>query len=244
MLSAAMDTVTEARLAITMAQEGGIGIIHKNMTIEAQAARSGTRQEVRKRRDPRSDHRHARHDHPRGARADTLQAASPACRWCWATRWSASSRIATCASKTKLDAPVSSVMTPKEHLVTVRENAPKEEVLRAAAQAPHREGAGGQRRLRAQGHDHRQGHPEGHGISARLQGRTRSPARRRCGRHRARHARARRRAARSGCRCGRRRHRARSFQGGARHVAGSRKKLATCRSSAATSSPPKPPRPW
>ena len=35
--SAAMDTVTEARLAITIAQEGGIGIIHKNMSIESQA---------------------------------------------------------------------------------------------------------------------------------------------------------------------------------------------------------------
>jgi IMP dehydrogenase len=37
-ISAAMDTVTEARLAITMAQCGGMGIIHKNMTIERQAA--------------------------------------------------------------------------------------------------------------------------------------------------------------------------------------------------------------
>jgi IMP dehydrogenase len=38
MISAAMDTVTEADLAIAMAQEGGIGIIHKNMTIAQQAA--------------------------------------------------------------------------------------------------------------------------------------------------------------------------------------------------------------
>ena len=37
-VSAAMDTVTEARLAVAIAQQGGIGVIHKNMTIAQQAS--------------------------------------------------------------------------------------------------------------------------------------------------------------------------------------------------------------
>ena len=39
LISAAMDTVTEHRMAIAMAREGGLGILHKNLSIEEQAAK-------------------------------------------------------------------------------------------------------------------------------------------------------------------------------------------------------------
>ena len=64
LLSAAMDTVTEARLAITIAQEGGLGVIHKSMTHRGAGARGRPRQEVRKRGHQGPHHRLAQHDHP------------------------------------------------------------------------------------------------------------------------------------------------------------------------------------
>jgi IMP dehydrogenase len=126
-LSAAMDTVTEARLAITMAQEGGMGIIHKNMPIEAQARQVA---HVKKFEsgviaDPITIH-------PDATIREVIEL----------TRARGISGVPVVSGKQvvgivthrdlrferQLDAPVSTVMTPKARLVTVREGAPKEEV--------------------------------------------------------------------------------------------------------------------
>ena len=57
LLSAAMDTVTEAQTAITMAQEGGIGIIHKNLPVAAQAREVESREKIGKRHGRQPHHR-------------------------------------------------------------------------------------------------------------------------------------------------------------------------------------------
>src|SRR6201986_3819082 len=128
LLSAAMDTVTEARLAITIAQEGGIGVIHKSMTIEAQAREVGRVKKFES-----------------GVIKDpiTVSPNMSIREGIDLTRSRGISGVPVVVGKKavgivthrdlrfeeKLDAPVSSVMTPKERLITVRENAPKEEVL-------------------------------------------------------------------------------------------------------------------
>ena len=127
LLSAAMDTVTESPLAIALAQEGGIGVLHKNMTAEAQAM------EVRQVKKYES-----------GIIADpiTVTPSTTIQEVLDLTRANRISGVPVVDGRelvgivtsrdlrfeTHFDAPVSSVMTPKERLVTVGEDAKKAEV--------------------------------------------------------------------------------------------------------------------
>ncbi len=127
-LSAAMDTVTESRLAIALAQEGGLGIIHKNLTPEEQAEHVRT---VKK--------------YESGVIKDPVQIApNQTIREVLALREryqisglpvvDGQDLVGIVTSRDlrfeqNLDQPVSAVMTPKEKLVTVKEGASKEEVL-------------------------------------------------------------------------------------------------------------------
>jgi len=127
-ISSAMDTVTEARLAITLAQEGGIGIIHKNMSPKDQARQV---QQVKKFESG------VIHD-PITVTPDTTIRDVIAL-----TRSKNISGVPVVEGEnlvgivthrdlrfeTQRDAPVSAVMTPKDRLVTVREGADKDTVL-------------------------------------------------------------------------------------------------------------------
>lgn len=127
LISAAMDTVTESRLAIAMAQAGGLGIIHKNFSAEAQAA------EVRKVK-----------KYEAGVITEPLTVASnvsirevinvtKANGISGLPVVDGESLVGIVTSRdmrfeTNLDASVSTIMTPKERLVTVKEGASREEV--------------------------------------------------------------------------------------------------------------------
>jgi IMP dehydrogenase len=127
-LSAAMDTVTEARLAIALAQEGGLGIVHKNMSIEAQA-----RQVSQVKIFESGIVRNPITVSPEMTIREVLDLThSKGISGVPVVDGKETVGIVTHRDlrfETQLDAPASSVMTPKERLVTVREGADKEEVL-------------------------------------------------------------------------------------------------------------------
>ncbi len=128
MVSAAMDTVTESRLAIALAQEGGMGIVHKNMSIAQQAneVRVVKKYESGVIKDPITVS-------PNATIRDVLKL----------TRSKNISGVPVVDGEeligivtnrdlrfeTRYSEPVSSVMTPKERLVTVKEGASREEIL-------------------------------------------------------------------------------------------------------------------
>jgi IMP dehydrogenase len=127
-ISAAMDTVTEARLAITLAQEGGIGIIHKNMSAKDQARQV---EQVKKFESG------VIHD-PITVTPDTtirdVIALTRAKNISGVPVVEGENLVGIVTHRdlrfeTQRDAPVSAVMTPKDRLVTVREGADKEQVL-------------------------------------------------------------------------------------------------------------------
>ena len=127
-VSAAMDTVTEARLAIALAQEGGIGVIHKNMTAESQA------REVRRVKKYESG---IVNDPITVTPDKTIREVLELTRARGISGMPVvqGERVVGIVTnrdlrfETRLDLLVSQVMTPRDRLVTVREGAAKEEVL-------------------------------------------------------------------------------------------------------------------
>ena len=128
-VSAAMDTVTEARLAIAVAQEGGVGIVHKNMSPKAQASEvtKVKRFESGIVKDPITVNEsmtvrevlNLTQQH----RISGLPVVTPAGRVVGIVT-NRDLRF-----ETELDQPIQNIMTPRDRLVTVREGAPREEAL-------------------------------------------------------------------------------------------------------------------
>ena len=128
LVAAAMDTVTEARLAIAIAQEGGIGIIHKNMTVDQQAreVRHVKKYESGVIKDPITVS-------PDVSIRDVIKL-THARNISGVPVVNGDELVGIVTSRdlrfeTRFDEPVSKVMTPKERLVTVNENADRKEAI-------------------------------------------------------------------------------------------------------------------
>lgn len=128
LVSSAMDTVTESRLAIVLAQEGGIGIIHKNMTPAEQArqVRIVKKFESGVIKDPITVS-------PSATIREVLEL-TRAHQISGVPVVSGEDLVGIVTSRdlrfeTRFDAPIAEAMTPKDRLVTVREGADKEEVV-------------------------------------------------------------------------------------------------------------------
>ena len=127
--SAAMDTVTEARLAIALAQEGGIGIIHKNLSVAEQArqVRIVKKYESGIISDPITVS-------PQTSIQEILQL-TRAHNISGVPVVDGDRLVGIVTSRdlrfeTRYDSPVSDIMTPQDRLVTVKEDADREEVMR------------------------------------------------------------------------------------------------------------------
>jgi len=120
LVSAAMDTVTEARMAIAIAQEGGIGILHKNMEIAAQAAevRRVKKFEAGMVQDPITVS-------PKTTVGELIEL-TQANRISGVPVMQGDQVVGIVTSRdlrfeTRMDLPVSAIMTPQDKLVTVKE---------------------------------------------------------------------------------------------------------------------------
>src|SRR5215208_1617531 len=126
LLSSAMDTVTEGRLAIAMAQEGGLGVIHKNMSAEQQArqVRMVKKYESGVIKEPITVSPNVSIREVLDiTRANNISGVP-------VVEGESLVGIVTARDlrfETRLEAPVSAVMTPQERLVTVREGANRDE---------------------------------------------------------------------------------------------------------------------
>ena len=158
--SAAMDTVTEARLAIAMAQLGGIGILHKNMSLQQQAAHVAQVKQFEAGviRDPFTVS-------PDTTIGEVLKL-TRARNISGVPVVEGGQLVGIVTSRdmrfeTKLDDPVRHIMTKKDKLVTVREGASDEEVLQLMHKHRIEKVLVVDDELPPARPDHGQGHPEG-----------------------------------------------------------------------------------